>query len=107
MDALLRLLAALSVGIAHFVLSLLLGPSINCAEARGCADTEWVQRPPTDVFALPLSASGANQEQLLAELGRHKTGKCSLYIRRLADVDMAVLAQLVTESVAEVKRRHG
>jgi hypothetical protein len=30
-----------------------------------------------------------------------------LYIRRLSDVDIKVLEQLVAESVAEVKRRYG
>lgn len=53
-----------------------------------------------------LSASGINQEQLLAKLGRHKMGKCCLYIRKLADIDMKVLEQLVVESVAEIKRRY-
>lgn len=54
-----------------------------------------------------LAASGPNQEQLLTQLGRHKMGKCCLYIRKLADIDVVVLEQLVVESVAEVKRRHG
>ena len=54
-----------------------------------------------------LAADGANQEVLLARLGPHKMGKCCLYIRRLDDVDREVLAQLITESVAEVKRRYG
>jgi len=53
-----------------------------------------------------LTANGANQENLLARLGRHKMGKACLYIRKLSDVDIGVLAQLITESVAEVKRRY-
>lgn len=54
-----------------------------------------------------LAASGENQEQLLTQLGRHKMGKGCLYIRKLADVDMKILKQLITESVAEVNRRYG
>jgi hypothetical protein len=54
-----------------------------------------------------LAASGANQESLLAQLGRHKMAKCCLSIRKLADVDMNILKQLITESVLEVKRRYG
>lgn len=54
-----------------------------------------------------LAASGANHEQLLAQLGRHKMGKCCLYLRKLADVDVAILRELITNSVAEVKRRYG
>ncbi len=54
-----------------------------------------------------LSANDANQEQRLARLGRHKMGKGCLYIRKLVDVDIAVLKQLITESVSEVKRLYG
>ena len=39
-------------------------------------------------------------EALMARLGKHKTGKSCLYLKRLADVDMAVLETLVRESVA-------
>lgn len=54
-----------------------------------------------------LTASTADQPELLSRLGRHKMGKSCLYIRRLADVDLVVLEQLVSGSVAEVKRRYG
>jgi hypothetical protein len=53
-----------------------------------------------------LVASGPNQGELLAQLGRHKMGKCCLYIRKLADVDIGVLEQLIAGSVAEVRRRY-
>jgi hypothetical protein len=52
-----------------------------------------------------LVASGAEQEQLLAKLGRHKMGKACLYIRRLRDVDAGILERLVAGSVAEVRGR--
>lgn len=38
-------------------------------------------------------------EDLLAALGKHKTGKSCLYIKSLAGIDMAVLAQLIERSV--------
>ncbi len=37
---------------------------------------------------------------LLQRLGRHKTGKVCLYLKRLADVDLDVLRQLIEASVA-------
>jgi hypothetical protein len=43
---------------------------------------------------------------LLARLGRHKTGKACLYVKRLADVDRGVLMELMTHSVAAVKRMY-
>lgn len=39
----------------------------------------------------------------LKALGKHKTGKGCLYIKRLEDVDQAVLAGLVNDSVAARK----
>ena len=37
--------------------------------------------------------------KLLAKLGKHKTAKSCLYIKRLADVDLTVLKELVSASV--------
>jgi Domain of unknown function (DU1801) len=45
-------------------------------------------------------------DALLAKLGKHKTGKACLYIKKLADVDMGILQQLVTGSLAEMDRRY-
>lgn len=44
-------------------------------------------------------------EALLEKLGKHKTGKACLYIKRLADVDLAVLKEIVTQSVRHMKSR--
>lgn len=41
----------------------------------------------------------AEYGSLLQRLGPHKTGKSCLYIKRLADVDLDVLRELVTRSV--------
>lgn len=43
----------------------------------------------------------------LAQLGKHSTGKSCLYIKRLSDVDQAVLRQLATESVSHVRAQNG
>lgn len=51
-----------------------------------------------------LSASGAQQESLLAQLGKHKMGKACLSIRKLADIDVAILERLIAGSVDEIKR---
>ena len=45
------------------------------------------------------------REKLLAKLGRHKSGKGCLYVRRLDDVDTAVLEKLIMGAVAERRRR--
>jgi hypothetical protein len=47
------------------------------------------------------------QKSLLSKLGPHKMTKSCLYFKRLADLDRSVLEQLVTTSVADVRRRYG
>ena len=54
-----------------------------------------------------LDAEGDKQKSLLSKLGKHKMGKVCLYFKQLADLDQSVLKQLVTNSVAEVRRRYG
>ena len=54
-----------------------------------------------------LLAEGQDQDKLLRQLGKHKFGKACLYIKRLADINPRVLEQLVTGSLAELRRRHG
>jgi hypothetical protein len=53
-----------------------------------------------------LLAGYEGAEALLAQLGKHKIGKACLYIKRLADVQLPILDQLVVRSVAEIKRRY-
>ena len=42
----------------------------------------------------------ARRPAAMERLGKHKTGKACLYIKRLADVDEAALEQLVSEALA-------
>ena len=48
----------------------------------------------------------AETKALLSQLGRHKIGKACLYIKRLSDVHLQVLEQLIAGSVAETRRRY-
>lgn len=52
-----------------------------------------------------LNADGPDQVERLTRLGKHKMGKSCLYFKRMADVDAAVLEDLIAASVAEVRRR--
>lgn len=53
-----------------------------------------------------IEADFEGRDILLARLGKHKTGKVCVYIRRLANVDLEVLEMLVARSIAETKRRY-
>jgi hypothetical protein len=54
-----------------------------------------------------LVANVLGQEELLSKLGKHKMGKGCLYIRKLSDVDLKVLEQLIVGAVAERKSCYG
>jgi uncharacterized protein DUF1801 len=54
-----------------------------------------------------LVAESKEQQELLSRLGKHKIGKSCLYFKRLADLDKAVLEQLVANSVGDLQRRYG
>lgn len=49
-----------------------------------------------------LMAGTERHPELLERLGKHKTGKACLYLKRLADVDAKVLAELIDAAVAEM-----
>ena len=44
------------------------------------------------------------QEELLKKLGKHSLGKGCLYIKKLGDVDIKVLKELITKSVRQIKK---
>ena len=50
-------------------------------------------------LTLYIMAGFDHYDALLAKLGKHKTGKSCLYLKRLADVDVAVLEELISASV--------
>lgn len=54
-----------------------------------------------------VATEGSQQKALLSKVGKHRTGKVCLYLKRLADLDKAVLEQLVAGSVADLQRRYG
>jgi hypothetical protein len=48
----------------------------------------------------------ADYQDLLKDLGKHKTSVSCLYINKLADVDLAVLEKLIKKSFAAMKAEH-
>jgi hypothetical protein len=58
-------------------------------------------------LTLYVMAGFVRHDSLLKKLGKHKTGKSCLYIKRLADVDAGVLEALVSESVKQTRKTWG
>ena len=61
--------------------------------------------PRKNDLTLYLMPGFADREALLAKLGKHRTGVACLYLKRLADVDTAVLEELIAQSVADMAPR--
>jgi len=62
--------------------------------------------PRKQSLTLYVMAGFDEYEELLARLGKHKTGRSCLYVKRLADLDPEVLRRLVALSVDEMRRRY-
>jgi hypothetical protein len=62
--------------------------------------------PRKAAFSIYLAPSFDGMKPLLARLGKHQMGKSCLYVKRLADVDLAVLEQLVARSVEHVRKTY-
>ena len=48
-----------------------------------------------------------HHDEQLEQLGKHKIGKSCLYVKRLSDIDLDVLRELIRRSVSMLKRRWG
>jgi hypothetical protein len=55
-------------------------------------------------LTLYLMSGVARHPAIMKRLGKHKTGKSCLYIKRLADVDAEALTDLIAASVDDLKR---
>ena len=71
-------------------------------------ELDWLEigfSPRKQNLTLYLTVSGDFEEDLLAELGKHKTGKGCLYFKRLSDVNEEVLEKLIEKSVENIRKK--
>ena len=57
-------------------------------------------------MTLYIMSGFSKDRPLLKKLGKHTTGKSSLYIKQLDDVDLEVLEQLIEQSVEAMKAKN-
>jgi hypothetical protein len=57
-------------------------------------------------LVLYIMSGFAQYEELMAKLGRYKTGKACLYINSLDQVDLKVLEKLITASVKMMRKKY-
>ena len=67
---------------------------------------EWFQAgfsPRKANLTLYLMSGFSGKDALMGKLGKHTTGRSCLYIKRLDDVNLAVLETLIEKSVKQMK----
>ena len=63
--------------------------------------------PRKNALTIYIMPGFARYQELMAKLGKHRTGKSCLYINKLKDVDLSVLEELVTRSVEYMTEKYG
>jgi hypothetical protein len=46
------------------------------------------------------------REELLSQLGKHKSSKACIYIQKLEDIDINILSQIVEKSIEHIKQTY-
>lgn len=62
--------------------------------------------PRKDALTLYIVDSFPRHQALMGRLGKFKTGKSCLYLKRLADIDMTVLEELMRDSLAYMAEKY-
>lgn len=57
-------------------------------------------------LSIYILAGFENFEKELARLGKHKTARACLYVKKLDDVDLDILEQIIRDSVATIRERY-
>lgn len=59
--------------------------------------------PRKAAISLYIYTSPENKEELLSKLGKHKASKGCIYIKKLADIDVEILKNMITISLESLK----
>lgn len=62
--------------------------------------------PRKDSIVLYFASEFESREQLLEKLGKHKTGKVCVYVKKLEDIDISILKKLLKGSIAQIKKQY-
>lgn len=58
--------------------------------------------PRKDAITLYMATHFKNREQLLAQLGKHKSSKACIYVKKLDDIDQTILEKIIKNSMEVV-----
>jgi hypothetical protein len=57
-------------------------------------------------LVLYIMSGFSEYDALMEKLGKHKTGKSCLYVKRLSDIDESVLEEIITRSLAYMAEKY-
>ncbi|MEM9104892.1 MAG: DUF1801 domain-containing protein [Pseudomonadota bacterium] len=72
-------------------------------EAEWCATGFSPRKSALTVYIMP---GFSGMEPLMKKLGKHKTGRSCLYIKRLSDVDRSVLEEIISKAYQTIRQRY-
>lgn len=58
-------------------------------------------------LSIYIMAGFSQYEELMTKLGKHKTGASCLYLKKLDDIDLDVLEDLIKQSLIYMKEKYG
>jgi hypothetical protein len=58
--------------------------------------------PRKDAIVLYLSSQFKDREELLSKFGKHKTSKACIYVKKMSDIHIEVLKEMIINSVARI-----
>ncbi len=62
--------------------------------------------PRKSAHSIYIMAGFSQYQTLLDKLGKHKVGKSCLYINKLADIDLAILTELIKSSMTYMQHKY-
>ncbi len=62
--------------------------------------------PRKTALTLYIMAGFSRYDEYLSKLGKFKTGKSCLYIKKLADIDMNVLESMIMDSIQTIQKKY-
>ena len=62
--------------------------------------------PRASALALYLSGQFKNREELLSKLGKYKTEKGCLYIKKLSDINTTILAEMISSHIRHIQEMY-
>lgn len=91
------------------------GPSIigfgvyHYKSSRSRQEGDWPLvgfSPRKQALSLYVYAGCKGQDEMLGQLGKYKMGKACIYVKKLSDIDVDVLKQLITSSVSFLREKY-